>query len=450
MLDIDDHLRRVWNPDVRPIIAEAWRCFGIGAYRATITLTWLAVCEDLAEKIVRLAEDGDGVAVDAKRTIEVARSEGLTSIGIRAMQDLERSLLTTAGDLELVDTITSRELERLREDRHLCVHPSLRGEVYEPRAESAREHLAAALGGLLAVPATQGRKVVDRFILHVADSSFTPTADYLIQTFFDQVRPGTRKGIVELAAKHALLELPATDPPGARIVADRMAVCLVAFAHTDRQLARDTLSKLLDRFRHVEGEALFRALGRLGGMDLFWEVVDAALTQRLAHVVSELPPPDRYGNLEPGHVEVLSLVAGATAREALPTLEVKFAALHHRAKAAVIAQRPSEYFGDHIASLLVDATGWRSAEEIARNAVVPMGALLTQSQLAEILDAWASNDQCRTAGGMLAIAADFYASTRHLHPADRALWQQFIRKVRQLEENGSPYTYEALERALDA
>jgi len=242
-----------------------------------------------------------------------------------------------------------------------------------------------------------------------------------------------------------LLELPATDPPGARIVADRMAVCLVAFAKRDREVVRDALSKSLDRFRHVDGEALFRALGRLGGMDLFWEVVDAPLAQRLAHVVSALPPPDQYGNLEPGQVEVLSLVASATAREALPTLEVKFAALHYRAKAAVIAHRPSDYFGGHIALLLGDAGGWRSAEEIARNAVVPMGALLTQPQLAEILAAWASNDQCRTAGGMLAIAVEFYAATRQLHPADQPIWQEFINEVKRLEANVGPYTYATLE-----
>jgi hypothetical protein len=203
MLDIDDQVRRVWSPDVRPLIAEAWRCYGIGAHRATITFTWLAVCEDLAEKIIRLADDGDGVAAAARVTIELAHAQGLTPAGFKAMQDLERSLLSTAVTLELVDTITSRELARLREDRHLCVHPSLRGEVYEPRAESAREHLSAALSGLLTVPGTQGRKAVDRFTRHVADPSFTPTSEYLLQTFFGHVRRGVKKGIVELAVKHA-------------------------------------------------------------------------------------------------------------------------------------------------------------------------------------------------------------------------------------------------------
>lgn len=448
MLDLDDQIRRVWNPDVRPLIAEAWQCYGIGAYRGAITLTWLAVCEDLAEKVIRLADDGDGVALAARTKIVAARTAGLAPAGIKAMQELERSLLNTAVEIELVDTITARELERLREDRHLCVHPSLRGEVYEPRAETAREHIAAALSGLLTLPATQGRKVVERFTLHVSDPSFTPTSEYLVQTYFDHVRPGVRRSIVELACKHALLELPAIDPPGAQVVAERMAACLLAFNQKDRAVVRDALTKSMDRLRAVDGDGLLRALSRLGELDVFWDVVDAPLALRLTDVVSALPLPDVYGNLAPGQVEVLSLVASPVARDALPALVDKFDSLHPRSKAAVIAQRPSAYFGDSLAALLESAGGWRSAEEIARNAVVPMGQFLTSVQVGDVLAAWVTNDQCRTAGGMLSIAVDFYVATSHLRPGDRAMWQQFVDEAKRLAPEGSTYTYAGLEAQL--
>jgi hypothetical protein len=43
-----------------------------------------------------------------------------------AMQAAESTLLDTALALELIDATQKIQLERLREDRNLCAHPSLR------------------------------------------------------------------------------------------------------------------------------------------------------------------------------------------------------------------------------------------------------------------------------------------------------------------------------------
>lgn len=59
MLDLEQQVLRVWNPDVRPLVVEAHRCYMSGAARASIALTWVAVCADLIEKFSRLAEDGE-------------------------------------------------------------------------------------------------------------------------------------------------------------------------------------------------------------------------------------------------------------------------------------------------------------------------------------------------------------------------------------------------------
>ena len=56
-------------------------------------------------------------------------------------------------ELEIIDAIDKRSLERIREDRNLCVHPSLRpfSEEYHPTPEVARAHLAVALDVLLII-----------------------------------------------------------------------------------------------------------------------------------------------------------------------------------------------------------------------------------------------------------------------------------------------------------
>lgn len=95
------------------------------------------------------------------------------------MQQVESKLLQNALDLELIDFIEHRQLERLQQDRHLCAHPSLRplGDVFAPSGEYSRAHLVAALDALLVHPPTQGRKAFDRYKAHVSDpsSSATPT-----------------------------------------------------------------------------------------------------------------------------------------------------------------------------------------------------------------------------------------------------------------------------------
>ena len=86
-----------------------------------------------------------------RRDIRAAQAQGLNPHGVKAMQRIEAALVDKAVEFELIDTTGRRELDRIREDRHLCAHPSLRaaGEVYNPRPEIARGHLAVALRTLL-------------------------------------------------------------------------------------------------------------------------------------------------------------------------------------------------------------------------------------------------------------------------------------------------------------
>jgi hypothetical protein len=42
-VDLETLVAQVWNPDVRPLAEEAWRCYNAGAIRASIAATWSAV-----------------------------------------------------------------------------------------------------------------------------------------------------------------------------------------------------------------------------------------------------------------------------------------------------------------------------------------------------------------------------------------------------------------------
>ncbi|GAT68786.1 hypothetical protein PS9374_04451 [Planomonospora sphaerica] len=452
MLDLEGHLHRVWNPDVRPVMEEALRCYTAGAIRASIAQTWIAVVADLTEKIVRLADEDDGQAKNFRTQLLTAQQAGLTPEGVSAMQGVERSIVDTAADLELIDTITARELERLRQDRHLCVHPSLRmmGETYQPLPESARAHMAIALDGLLIHPPAQGRKVIEDFMAHVAEPRFSTSPAHLTATFFTRVRPAARRQIVDLAAKHALAELPGPPEIAASLLADRMAVSLKAFAEKDHAMVATALAKSLDRLRRAEGPVQLRAAARLAALDVFWDLIDQPLADRLDELVAQTAPSSFWDTVPAEDAEALAMTRVAQARSLLPKLETTFTSLSANNRALVMARHIAPFFAAQVPGLLSDAAGWRQAEELTRTAVVPYGPLLSVDSLQQTLQAWAANVQCRTAGGMLALAVELYRTTAHLRPADRSIWVSFLEDVRAREPEPSLYRYDELEVEIGA
>ncbi|MEU9507115.1 hypothetical protein AB0D32_12630 [Micromonospora sp. NPDC048170] len=451
MRNIEEQVHRVWNPEVRPLVGEAWRCYNSGTTRACIVATWAAVAADLIEKIVRLADDGEGDARAFRTKVEDAQSAGLTVASVKTMQEVERDLLDHAVQLELIDTITQRELARLREDRHLCAHPSLRslGEAYDPQPEVARAHLAVALDALLTQPPSQGRRVVEEFKQHLCDPLFSPSPTHLTATFLHRTRRVARRKIVDLAVKHAIRELP--PDPGTPVdpimLADRMAQCLRAFAEADRDLVRDMLTKSLDSLATLPGAQVLRATARLGDLDVFWEQLNHPLADRLDELVNGLAPSGHEA-LPETHADVLALVRVDPARQRLTHIEHAFERLVSSNRAAVMARKPHRYFVRHVPRLLAEAGGWRQAEHLTRLAVVPYGPLLDAELLGQTLTNWATNTQCRTAGEMLQLAVDLHRATAHLGAAGEAEWRSFLEHVRTLEDAESYYRYTELEAAM--
>ncbi|MFF8882598.1 hypothetical protein [Streptomyces flaveolus] len=158
-------------------------CYVSGSARGAIVLTWTAVCADLIARTQILHEEGESHAKDLVADVERAQGSA-ESEAIPNMLAPERTRLDTAEKLELINFTQREQLERIRDDRHLCAHPSIRplGELYEPTMEYACAHLAAALGAVLIYPPSQGRKIVDSFLKHVVDPGFVYDTEYLTHT----------------------------------------------------------------------------------------------------------------------------------------------------------------------------------------------------------------------------------------------------------------------------
>ncbi|WP_326600860.1 hypothetical protein [Streptomyces sp. NBC_01800] len=434
MLDLEDLVNRVVNPDVRPLVREAHRCYATGAARAAIVLTWTAVCADLVHKIEVLKEEGEADARGLVRDVERAQQPGQAD-AVNIMLGVERTILDVAEKLELIDRTHKTQLERLREDRHLCAHPSLRplGELYVPTSEYARAHMVAALDAVLVHQPSQGRKVLDSFMNHVADPAFASEPDYLGYAFFDRVRPASKAKVVEFAAKFALLQLEDPDVPlAAPMLADRMALCLRLFADRDQSLAKESLARHMPRLVTAEPGVQIATLGRLGDLPAFWQVLpepmctlyNTKITSITAHVTEN-------GYLKPDETRTLALVAHLEVRTSLPALEEAFAALSVTERARVIGARPDPYFTSHLPGLLKGVRTFDQGEFIARTAVLPCASMMTLDDTDALLRQWWDNDNGQTWGrAMPGYLATLYTSTSHLGEARDEIWKAYLEELR--------------------
>ncbi|WP_267717341.1 hypothetical protein [Streptomyces sp. CoH17] len=73
MIDLDERVNRVFNPDLRPLVREAYRCYVSGSARGAIVLTRTAVCADLIAKAQILHEEGESHVKDLIADVERAQ-----------------------------------------------------------------------------------------------------------------------------------------------------------------------------------------------------------------------------------------------------------------------------------------------------------------------------------------------------------------------------------------
>jgi hypothetical protein len=398
MHDLEVQVARVANAEVRPLVTEAYRCYTAGAARAAIVLTWTAVCTDLIDKVATLYQSGEAQATALTRDVEAAQGK-LDRESIVVMQGVETRVLDIAVTLELIDATQRVQLERLREDRNLCAHPSLRplGELFTPPLEYARAHLVIALDAVLMHPASQGRKVVEAFATHILDPGFVGDPLHIADAFFRRVRPTARRRVVEFAARHAMLEPPLPEHPAVAPadVADRMAECLRIFAAEDRTLVGEMIGKFAERWSTLQVEVQLRTLVRLGDLDAFWSGLNDAMRSHLDALVRDIgerhKDKDHWTaapSLDAIEAGALALIAIAEVRAALPSLAVAMTGLSAPRRAEVVAQRPSAYFAELAASLLEEAPSFNEGWNIQSIAVLPCAAYMTAEQLRATLKAW--------------------------------------------------------------
>lgn len=171
-IDIEDLVQRCRSLNARAYVKEAVDCYRIGAYRACVITTWIAVVYDFIDKFRELAVAGDASAAKQVALFDEIQKKRDTEGALK----FERDVLALAKDnFELITIQEKTELDRLFEDRNRCGHPNLNREeeVYSPPPELARLHLRVAIEHVLGRPPVQGKAALG-MLKQTVDSEYFP------------------------------------------------------------------------------------------------------------------------------------------------------------------------------------------------------------------------------------------------------------------------------------
>lgn len=179
LADLDTLVLRCRAERSRDYVSESIQCYKAGAYRSAIVNVWIAVVFDLVVKIRDLALSGDAKAqrINSRYETYIDQINAGNDQGVKNALEFERTIIGTCGtELGFFDHQQTRDLQRLREDRHQCAHPSFQsaGIPHRPNAELARLHLRNAVEHVLSQRPIQGRAAIAELLTTVA-SDYFPT-----------------------------------------------------------------------------------------------------------------------------------------------------------------------------------------------------------------------------------------------------------------------------------
>ena len=149
-LDLDHVCDQIVSQDDRAMFNEAIRCYQIGSHRAAVILAWCVTADCLYRRIDDLANEGDGVAQQARNDLRSVVGQAC----------YEENLIVQAKKCELFDDYEEKCLRFARDTRSKCAHPT--GVI--PSAEAVRNIFYICSQTVLCRDGYRGMSFVRQFV----------------------------------------------------------------------------------------------------------------------------------------------------------------------------------------------------------------------------------------------------------------------------------------------
>lgn len=379
--DLDELILKCRAESSKSYVSEALASYRAGANRAAIVTTWIAVILDILEKIQELALDGD-----AKARAKVAEFESLQDrlqrndpTALEAALKFERGMLEVArDDFGLLDGQEFVDLERLRQDRHRCAHPTFQkfGTAYQPSGELARTHIRNAVVHLLQHPPVQGKAALEVLRARVGSDyfprDFSKARQNLAESALRRPTEPLVRGFVDLLF-FGLFE------KGSPLRAHRRTIsALQATLELHRNVAQPRLEYQIQRKASLVTDDDLHILAVLAANIVeVWNALQPSDKERLETFVRQ-GLVKRVFKWLPHMLDSVGLRQAALDRIATASQEDLGTLLENAARREAIPRA---------IELFTSVQSWSSANSVADKVVLPLATLFSESDVEQVLQA---------------------------------------------------------------
>ncbi len=300
LTDLDELVLKCRDERARKYIDEAVRCYRGGAYRAAVVSTWIAVCFDTMDKLRELSAMGDKQAATEIQRLDEANIAN----NIAVSSKFEESIPELALRLGFVNHVEKIDLERLRQDRHRCAHPSKNNEseVFEVPSELARLHIRNAVFHFLQHEPAQGKSAVAALFSDINSRTFPSQPEKILE----RLRSGPLRKPREVLVRNVIsLLVKSTFKPieDDKNIVKRSPLVLKFVRQLHPAISDVVVPQALTALiaNCKKDDDVLRVVVRLDEeTDFLWELIDDVNKERLRQFVLNMPTEDIW------HMELLS------------------------------------------------------------------------------------------------------------------------------------------------
>lgn len=439
--NLDELIQKVRNIHSKNYLNESISSYRAGAYRASLITTWIAVCVDIIEKIRELSLSDDAAA----KKIE-ERLDGINANDPSSMLLFEKDILDIACDeLQLISAIEKSHLERLKNDRNVCAHPTFShdGSQFTPHAELTLSYIVLASNYLLIHPPVKGKVVIQRLFELINEPSF-PEDEEKAYTLLSsdnnlgRVRDSSVRNLTIILLKRVFRDESGVAPE----LLNRISASLGAICRLYPEIYTNVIEIMLGpMLSEANDTQLKRVFPFLSSRNELWEKIAQPEKIRIDGLMQSMDVDD----LIKYHVPKLAEVNFQIRKE----LMVKLESFNNVDQAKLIASNPSHIYKNQAINVFIESLSFDSAEFRGNSLLVPMASKLDVDDIKLIFKGALENtgsygmNQILNAGSIELFFSRLYTETKNADIDHSSLWIGFWNTI-----IGKGFSYESLRELL--
>ncbi|MEK6478601.1 hypothetical protein WJR50_13740 [Catalinimonas sp. 4WD22] len=415
LTDLDELTNKVRSKISKIYILEAINSYKVGANRAALISTWIAVNYDVIEKIKELSESGDKAALEFITNL----TNSVENHNIPKLQSIEDSILEKAHrDFSFLNEHEYKSLCRLKEDRNLCAHPAFTNDeiLYQPTPELVRAYIVHSIKFLLIHQPVQGKSAIDRIALDIKRESFPSELekvyDFLHEKYLKRAKDALVINLIKALSK-ILINKNEANYLGKE---EKIIHSLIAISKMYPAIYKNVISEYLGKIvDSLEDEELLTILNLLKVNSESWEWLNLPSKIRLKNVLmgklsDNTEALEKYTLLEDLQIEDFGEIKEKVLKE---IDEIFYKKIYKYSR----------------------VNSYNEAEQIGYYEIVPISKHFKTDHVRKVIEAFLKNpnDQIKYAHGSVEIWIEIFDNTKDLLKDTITYWEDLLEELEKLQ-----------------